>query len=244
MTRPPRRSRPAFALLELLVVVAIIAMLVAILTPSVLRAVHLARMRVCGSNLHHVAMGFRQYIAAFEGQYPYGVPKPAETINHPHYETWRPDGVTRGGGTPPQQQFWTLGYIRSTETWLCPTDPHPGNYVWWDYTEHPDFHEGSSYMISEQALFGVTWWRHRMFRQDQVVDPATFGLAADGWECPNGWTWGNVDRSLDYQRIDWDHLGKVNVLFGDGRVEARPYVDAGALIRTNPLYLDPRHTGP
>ena len=101
MTRRPRRFFRGFALLELLVVVAIILLLVAILTPSLRRAVALARGKVCAGNLHHVAAGYQQYVSAFGGQFPYGVPKSAETINHPHNETWRPDGVTRGGGTPP-----------------------------------------------------------------------------------------------------------------------------------------------
>ena len=51
-----------------------------------------------------------------------------------------------------------------------------------------------------------------------------------------------MDRGLDYHRIDWDHLGSVNFLFGDGSVDPRPGHEAGGQVRTNPLYLDPLHT--
>ena len=242
MMRLRKRSRPAFTLIELLVVVAIVAVLVGIVTPSLRQGRALARAASCRANLHGVAVGFRQYLSAFGGEYPYGVPRPAETMQHPHYQTWMPDGTTRGGGTPPQQQFWDLAYNRSTGSWVCPADPHPEDYRWWDYSVHPNFRGGSSYMFSEQALFGVTWWTHRIFRQSQVIQPATFALAADGWMCPNGWQWSTVDPGYELHRIDWSHGGEVNFLFGDDSVHPRPQDGAGVLIRTNPLHLDPRHT--
>jgi len=242
MARLRSRSHPAFTLIELLIVVAILSLLLAVLSPSLHRASALVREAVCAGNLHGIAVGFRQYLGAFDGRYPYGVPRPAETMDHPHYETWMPDGVTRGGGTPPQQQFWDLHYIRSTQVWACPADPHPENYVWWDYTVHPDLTAGSSYMFSEQAMFGVTWWRHRIFRQDQIVQPETFALAADGWMCPNGWRWSTVDPTYELHRIDWSHGGRVNFLYGDDSVKPHPQEGAGVLVRTNPLHLDPQHT--
>ncbi|MHC4716091.1 MAG: type II secretion system protein, partial [Planctomycetota bacterium] len=63
----PRRS--AFTLVELLVVVGIIALLVTILMPSLQRAMMLARMAVCGANLHHVYLGVRLYGEEY-GVYP------------------------------------------------------------------------------------------------------------------------------------------------------------------------------
>ena len=94
MTRHDTRQN-GFTLVELLVVVAIVALLISILTPSLERAAELSRAGHCSANLHQVHLGFQQYKGQFEGKYPYGVPRPAETMSHPHYETWR-DGDERG----------------------------------------------------------------------------------------------------------------------------------------------------
>ena len=49
------RKRPAFTLIKILVVVGVIALLVAILLPSLSRARESARRSVCLSNLHQLA---------------------------------------------------------------------------------------------------------------------------------------------------------------------------------------------
>ena len=84
-----RHGHLGFTLIELLVVVAILALLVSILAPSLRRAGELTRATVCAANLAGIGQGFTQYIRTFEGSYPYGVPRPAETMQHPHYQTWR-----------------------------------------------------------------------------------------------------------------------------------------------------------
>jgi len=239
-----------FTLVELLVVIAIVTLLISILTPSLERAGELTRAGHCAANLHQIHTGFQQYIAQFDGRYPYGVPRPAATMNHPHYVTWR-DGDRRGGGKPPQQQFWDLGYIRTRGTWTCPTDRTPENYNWWDYDVHPDFPAGvgSSYMMSEQALFGVTWWYHHIFRDSQVLEPSTFGLAADGWMCPNGWRWATTDPEwewsdgINHTRLDWTHDGTINMLYGDGHVAREVQYGISYRVRTNPVHRNPLHTG-
>ena len=56
-----RRQIRAFTLVELLVVVAIIAVLVALLLPSLNRARESAKATACASNLHQIALGFQMY---------------------------------------------------------------------------------------------------------------------------------------------------------------------------------------
>lgn len=69
MQRQPYRYR-GFTVIEVLVVVAIIALLVAILLPS-LRAARLhAKTVVCGSNLHHIGLAVANYLFGSEGVYP------------------------------------------------------------------------------------------------------------------------------------------------------------------------------
>jgi prepilin-type N-terminal cleavage/methylation domain-containing protein/prepilin-type processing-associated H-X9-DG protein len=61
--KPPTAFRGAFTLIEVLVVVAIIALLVSILIPSLARAREMARRSVCASNLHQQVLGMQSYAA-------------------------------------------------------------------------------------------------------------------------------------------------------------------------------------
>lgn len=61
MVRKVRREHTGFTLIEVLVVVAIIALLVSILLPSLSRAKEQARAVVCGSSLGHMAKAAAQY---------------------------------------------------------------------------------------------------------------------------------------------------------------------------------------
>ncbi len=241
--RNPIRSASAFTVVELLVVIAIITLLIALLLPALDKARCEARTLYCKANIKQIAVGTQSYGDDFNTRYPYGVPVPMETVDHPHNVPWRPG---RGGGTPPQQQFFDQGYITDHKMWACPEDPHPQNYVWWDYTEHPDFVGStnvSSYMFSEHALFGIAWRERRELTIDMVVNPSTFGWAVDGWECPNGWTWATVDPDDPahdptipwHVRIDWSHCDNVNVLFGDWHVETVPQLGIRNRVRTHPI---------
>lgn len=63
-------KRLAFTLIELLVVISIIALLVAIMAPSLAVARELARRGVCASNLRHIAVGLVLY-GDVNGEYPF-----------------------------------------------------------------------------------------------------------------------------------------------------------------------------
>lgn len=64
------RRLPAFTLVELLVVVAIIIALLAMLMPALDRAVYEAELAVCGSNQHGAAIGAVGYAAESRRAYP------------------------------------------------------------------------------------------------------------------------------------------------------------------------------
>lgn len=63
-------SRSGFTLIEVLVVVAIIALLVGVLIPSLAKAREQAKRAVCSSNFHQVAVGMGTYAADFNGFLP------------------------------------------------------------------------------------------------------------------------------------------------------------------------------
>lgn len=70
MTRSLRRNRRAFTLIELMVVVAIIALLIAILLPSLQSARAHAKAVTCATNLHHVGLAMANYLYSSRGTYP------------------------------------------------------------------------------------------------------------------------------------------------------------------------------
>lgn len=76
---PPRR--PAFTLIELLVVVGIIALLIAMLLPSINRARGQAREVKCRTQIREYGVGFQYYLADFRDTFP----------PHKHYDPSRGD---------------------------------------------------------------------------------------------------------------------------------------------------------
>jgi len=102
--------RPAFTLLELLVVTAVIASLAALLLPTLSRAQERAKDVMCRSNLHQLGVELRMYLNHSTGVYPY-----SESM---------PDANRRGAS------FWfdALAGTNPTERWgegifKCPAYP-------------------------------------------------------------------------------------------------------------------------
>ena len=70
MMSKKRTVRGGFTVIELLVVVAIIALLIAILLPSLQQARAHAKTVMCASNLHHIGLAVANYLFSSKGTYP------------------------------------------------------------------------------------------------------------------------------------------------------------------------------
>ncbi len=100
MKRSKTTTCKAFTVPEMLAVVAIIMIIISILLPSLTRARITARRAICGSNLHQIAVAFRQYANENQRYYPMA------------------DDKTRGG------TYWSLNalYVMSHKQGLALRD--------------------------------------------------------------------------------------------------------------------------
>jgi prepilin-type N-terminal cleavage/methylation domain-containing protein/prepilin-type processing-associated H-X9-DG protein len=97
--RAPSR---AFTLIEVLVVVAIIALLIAILLPSLARVRFQAKLAVCKANMHDLGSSVVMYASAFKGYYP----------------------LTAGSGDDNFFSLWKARMLPNVKVLLCPNTQH------------------------------------------------------------------------------------------------------------------------
>src|SRR5436190_1529699 len=117
-TRYPSRCHPrrAFTLVELLVVIGIIAILIAILLPSLNKAREAAKRAACASNLRQVVMQMLHYANANKMQIPMGCRSDSYQFN---YTIVFKDDVTRYMTWGP---LYLSGLMKPPQAFYCPSD--------------------------------------------------------------------------------------------------------------------------
>ena len=100
----------AFTLVELLMVIAVLALLLALLSPTLRRAVLQAQAGVCQSNLHQLSLAQAQYSSQCGGQ----LPAMRTWVGGGSTHTWQDDGTHLREGT-----LWPL--VAREEVYVCPT---------------------------------------------------------------------------------------------------------------------------
>jgi prepilin-type N-terminal cleavage/methylation domain-containing protein/prepilin-type processing-associated H-X9-DG protein len=108
MMRKLFKGRAGFTLVELLVVIAVIAILAAILFPVFSIAREKARQTGCVSNLKQISTGVQMYLQDYDGTYPLndwpgGRPNPIQTLDYtPYYMKLHP-------------------YVKNYQLFVCPS---------------------------------------------------------------------------------------------------------------------------
>ena len=113
------KTSKGFTLAELLVVMAIIAILAAILFPVIGQAQDTARMRICASNLRELGQSFRMYLDDNNG-FTSGI-KPLSIYGNE--SAFRPDPIVKYVG----QTLVTKKENNPKRNWICPGDRGYGN---------------------------------------------------------------------------------------------------------------------
>ena len=232
-----QRHQHGFTLLELLVVVAIIAILAAILFPVFSRARENARRSSCQSNLKQIGMTLLQYSQDYDeiivGHYFKGF----EGDDHPGAYRWM-DAI--------------YPYVKSQAVFDCPSDTSIDKYV---YRQPAQIHTTGSY--GSYGINNAYWGESGISGAASALDHNKL-LALSDLQTPSTTVWvTDTSRILAYQNnnfeIQWEniaaaptsvgggeppslsdmsarHLNNVSVLYCDGHVKS---VNLNSLLKTN-----------
>ena len=197
-SRAPRRA--GFTLIEMLVVIAIIAVLAAMLFPVFARARAKARSTRCVANLKQIGNALMMYCDDYDECSPWAIDCADENVpqiwaGFPQYQAWIP--------YMPRLKDTLDPYIKNAEIWHCPSDtgydtledsgvPLNGRPTAFDAF-------GNSYMFQTIITF-----RGGLF--STLKDPVSTNIFFDGHGTWHGGKGFNGKR--------W------NVLYGDGHVKS------------------------
>jgi prepilin-type processing-associated H-X9-DG protein/prepilin-type N-terminal cleavage/methylation domain-containing protein len=249
-THHPNIKR-AFTLIELLVVTGIIAVLLAILLPTLGRAREHAKRITCLSNLRQLAAAAQHYVAANKGVFPashYFVVNGAVTITC----DW--DWCYATGQSPTPGLLW-LGEkqtpVQKCPSWEGKQFSNPGalysgynynvSYVGGEPQASQPGHAGFIQCIparagslahpSQAAIFGdaenSVFWANNYMRAPQ---PSPSELSALGHQTAPGGTWAAYDdpsgggAARNNGAQGFRHLGGSNVAFCDGHAETVQFI--------------------
>ncbi len=199
-----REKHRGFTFIELLVVVAIIAILAALLLPALNRAKTSAKSAVCKSNLRQLGIGFRLYVDEF-GKYPLmGLSYVTADDNRIRELDW-------------DEAFLAPYCGGSNNVFRCPASKH---YTFGDYGYN---HKGGSGLGlgGEWVYSSETEDGHIVpTAESRVLVPSDMIAIGDGNVslapyAPTNFLWG----TMDYWGIDPNHSQGANVVFCDGHVE-------------------------
>lgn len=245
----PRRVFRGFTLIEILVVVAIIALLAAILFPVFSRARESSRRATCQSNLKQIGLALAQYASDYDGRYcnGYVIYNSASAACVPQ-KNWYVLQVGFDGGTNGLSTTWmdyVEPYAKSTQLYYCPSGP-PGNESNWGnggaLGNDPTMKFGYAvnnwvlaplvYNPTASCTIRIDIWSNPV--TDSVLqNPASVVVLADRgqWQVEHlqqfstsaGYAEQDPDTARGQQNgtnPSWRHNGTSNFLYADGHVKA------------------------
>ena len=235
----PRRRRRGFTLVELLVVMAIIALLVSMLVPNLSRMMELARRTQCATNLKSLGDGWAAYWSAYSYRTPHmfnPLPTCSDCISQFNFMIWCGQNHTAPGQHPDwvnAGMLYKLKYVTVENVYICPTivrsrpgpwfHPTRGGFAGIYINPWPVQHGPLSTMCygtrrmknyDEPSLANETSGNHRDPKDDHVMIWSA-GLA--GVAKPGGFSF--MADSFHVPSVALrSHVPGINVLYLDGHV--------------------------
>jgi prepilin-type N-terminal cleavage/methylation domain-containing protein/prepilin-type processing-associated H-X9-DG protein len=197
--------RNGFTLVELLVVVAILAVLAGLLFPVLAQARARARQATCLSNVRQIGTAFALYAQDFDERLPDFHADLGSAANALHLPYWHDRFCCGLLLAPGQSSFVTLlvPYLRTSAVTFCPADTKKAP-------------EGRSVTSYEYKA-----WLARGRSLAEVPRPAGMALLWEQWAYHDG----NNEHASEY-----DRRTAMNILFVDGHARWRRLADATTAI--------------
>lgn len=223
--------RTAFTLVELLVSLAVVAILFAILVPSIVTIRHEARRATCLANTRSIGWAMTSYATTFGGSFPACV-SDAEAANDPQLASRYSQQIWSVLESPPWEEH--IGISSAAQFARCPSNHKSritgGVARGYDYILSASIYADPTYFAAD--LSRPQWEGRlgaRVQRDDAVVFPA---LKAGIFEFDVWHAWNGVYGYDDLTTLNYRYaLGPGSVYFFDGHArsmharDALPHVD-------------------
>ncbi len=233
--RQRNTMRKAFTLIEILVVIAIVALLAAILFPAFSRTRENARRSSCQSNLKQIGLGLAQYVQDSDERLPFSGTL-LNTLN-----------VSAGMGAYAWWRINIMPYVKNTQVFNCPSRAKKSSGNYYPTITYTD--QGQSYVLpgtwsygANQSAMPLDDLAHPSINVARMGKASLLPLIADGTSFnfsgdtaffrvinsnAPGINGSSDEVSFGPATEDWArHFNGSNILFADGHVK---FYQQGAL---------------